>query len=183
MGVLSGKLTSDETAALLTAIGPALLQEPLFKRLVRPVSGNNTSIITPNPQIKPEFNELNALFSAALMKLRHYLCQEIHTDASIKEVERLATKFIETLHEDLPEIRGGNKWKLPKIFRIKLFSVFIKKVGCAMVTNTGPQERSHKDLKESNRHTSMVSRAPLPEKMLCCHSLYVVFIINIMLCS
>ncbi len=80
--------------------------------------------------------------------------QEIHTDASIAAVEEQCNKLIRCILQFLSGIRGGCDWKLPKIFRLRLFAEAIREIGCAMFTNTGPQERNHKDLKESEGFTN-----------------------------
>jgi hypothetical protein len=77
--------------------------------------------------------------------------QEIHTDESIAAIDQQCRILIKSIEK---VSRGGNEWKLPKIFRLRLFAESIKRTGCASLTNTGPQERHHKDLKISEGFTN-----------------------------
>jgi len=92
--------------------------------------------------------------AAALLEWRQLVCREIHTGATIAGTQELCIALQNILKDQLGGIRGGQDWGFLKFFDTRKFEEIIKVVASAAYTDTGYQERSHKNLKPSAAHTN-----------------------------
>lgn len=89
---------------------------------------------------------------AALLEWHHLLNYEIHTEASIKELQKRRIALQHTIRNNLQ--RSGCGWNTLKFFVLRKFEEVITEIGCAAIVDTGFLEALHKPLKESSRHTN-----------------------------
>ena len=82
------------------------------------------------------------------------LNREIHTDETIAQLRQLRIALQEIILANLPDARPGQKWAFLKFFNLRKFEEAIKAVASAAYTDTGYQERSHKELKPSAAFTN-----------------------------